>query len=146
MHRFLEWHAREFMTRSVETVSSGVTLRELDSLFDRHDFNAFPVMEGEEIVGLVTKLDFLKAFVFNTKQAVPPYEHLMKRTVGDVMTKDVVHIESEAPLTRVLELMVQLKARSFPVLDNDHKLAGMISREDLMRALERATERETEAA
>ena len=140
MHRFLESHASEFMTPSVETVSAGVSLRELDRLFDRHDFNAFPVMEGEKVVGLVTKFDFLKAFVFSTSQVVPHYETIMARTVGDVMTKDVIHVDHKAPLTRVLEMMIELKARSFPVLDSDSRLAGMISRVDVMRALEPAME------
>jgi CBS domain-containing protein len=44
------------------------------------------------------------------------------------------------PLTRVLQLMVDLKTRSFPVLDSDRQLAGMISREDVMRALREATQ------
>ena len=117
-----------------------MTLRDLEALFERYDFNAFPVMEGERIVGLVTKFDFLKAFIFTTRQLVPRYDDLMMRTVGDVMIKDIVHVDSEAPLTRVLEQMIKLKARSFPVLDGDRRLVGMISREDLMRALHRATD------
>ena len=36
--------------------------------------------------------------------------------------------------------MVNLKARSLPVMDPDHRLVGMISREDVMRALKVATE------
>jgi CBS domain-containing protein len=63
----------------------------------------------------------------------------MKRTVGDVMTEGVVHVEPAMPLTRVLQLMVSLKIRSFPVLGADRQLLGMISRGDVMRALKQAT-------
>jgi CBS domain-containing protein len=70
---------------------------------------------------------------------VPHYDELMSRTVGEVMTQEVVHVEQSAPLTRVLQLMVDRKARSFPVLDEGRELVGMISREDIMRALEHAT-------
>jgi CBS domain-containing protein len=51
------------------------------------------------------------------------------------MTEAVVHVEPAAPSTRVLQLMVSLKARSFPVLNRDRRLVGVISREDIMRAL-----------
>lgn len=51
------------------------------------------------------------------------------------MTEAVVSVEPTAPLTRVLQLMVNLKARSFPVMDLEGRLVGMISREDIMRAL-----------
>jgi CBS domain-containing protein len=71
---------------------------------------------------------------------LPHYDELMRRPVADVMTEAVVHIEPTAPLTRVLQLMVSLKNRSFPVIEHDRQLLGMISREDLMRALKEATQ------
>jgi len=140
MYRFLEYAAGQYMTHPVKTVARQTTLRELEALFQKHDFNAFPVVEGGEMVGLVTKFDFLKTFAFATGQMLPHYDELMSRTVGEVMTEAVVHVEPAAPLTRVLQLMVNLKARSFPVVAPDHHLVGIISREDIMRALEEATE------
>jgi CBS domain-containing protein len=56
------------------------------------------------------------------------------------MTEAVVHVEPAQRLTRVLQLMVSLKSRSFPVLDSDRQLVGMISREDIVRALKESTE------
>ena len=53
------------------------------------------------------------------------------------MTEAVIDVEPTAPLTRVLQLMVTLKARSFPVIGPGGQLAGIISREDLMRAYEK---------
>ena len=142
MYRFLDCTVEQYMSREVESVTRKVTLRELEALFEKHDFNAFPVLEERSVLGLVTKLDFLKAFAFTTAQVVPHYDELMGRTVAEVMTEAVVHVEPAAPLTRVLQLMVSLKARSFPVLDRDRRLVGMISREDIMRALSDSTQQE----
>jgi len=139
MYRFLEYTAGQYMTHPVKTVTRQTTMRELEGLFDKHDFNAFPVVEEGRMVGLVTKFDFLKTFAFTTNQLLPQYDELMKRTVGEVMTAAVVHVEPAAPLTRVLQLMVNLKARSFPVVAPDRQLVGIISREDIMRALRGAT-------
>jgi CBS domain-containing protein len=91
------------------------------------------------MLGIVTKFDFLRAFAFTTGQMVPHYDELMKRPVAEVMTEAVVHVEPTAPLTRVLQLMVSLKARSFPVIGAERQLVGIISREDVMRALRDAT-------
>ena len=139
MYRFLECTAGRYMTREVKTVTRKLTLRELGGLFEKHDFNAFPVAEGGSLLGIVTKFDFLKAYALTTGQMVPHYDELMQRVVADVMTEAVVHVEPTAPLTRVLQMMVGLKARSFPVLDSHRQLVGMISREDVMRALTEAT-------
>jgi CBS-domain-containing membrane protein len=139
MYRFLECTVGQYMTRDMKTVSRHTTLRELEALFAKHDFNAFPVLDGQTVVGFVTKFDFLKAFAFTTRQLLPHYDELMTRKVEEVMTEAVVHVEPAAPLTRTLQLMVSLKARSFPVMTADKKLVGMIAREDIMRALKEST-------
>jgi CBS domain-containing protein len=138
MHKFLEWHASQFMTKNVKTVPATMTLRELGELFDKNDFNSFPVIDNGEFIGLVTKLDFLKAFLFDTGHLVPHYNEVMTLPVTKVMTKDAVHAEPDTPLTRVLELMVKLRTRGVPVIDNG-KVVGVISRTDLMHALSTAT-------
>ena len=140
MYRFLEYTVDQYMTYPVKTVTRQTTLREVEALFAHHDFNAFPVVAGTAMLGLVTKFDFLKAFAFTPTQMVPHYDALMQRTVGEVMTEAVIHVEPTAPLTRVLQLMVQLRARSFPGLAPDQQLVGIIAREDIMRALKEATQ------
>ena len=110
---------------------------------NRSGFTLIELVVVIVIVGLmamvtVTKLDFLKAFLFDTGHLVPHYNEVMTLTVAKVMTKDVVHAEPDTPLTRVLELMVKLRTRGVPVID-EGKVVGVISRTDLMHALSTAT-------
>jgi CBS domain-containing protein len=135
VHRFLEMSAGDYMTRTVKTVGRDVTMRELQRMFDEADFNAFPVCEADEIVGLVTKFDFLNCFVFTTARMVPSYDDLLSRRVADVMTPEFIYIDAATKLARVLQLMVEHRVRSIPVLDLRQRLAGIIAREDIMRAL-----------
>ena len=145
MYRFLECMVAQYMTSPVITVPRSITVGELEELFEKHDFNAFPVMEGQAMLGIATKFDFLKNFAFTTDQMLPSYGELMRRLVGEIMTEAVVHVEPATPLTRVLQLMVSLKAHSFPVLSAPRHLVGIISREDVMRALKEATEEAAQA-
>src|SRR5215813_11378207 len=105
MYRFLQSTAAQYMTREVTTVTRDVTLRDLEALFEKHDFNAFPVVENGKMLGIVSKFDFLRAFAFTSNQIVPHYDELMNRAVADVMTEAVVHVDPTSPLPRVLELM-----------------------------------------
>ena len=139
MYKFLQYHVGEFMTGNPVSVGRDLTLKEVEDLLHGHDFNALPVTENGKLVGIATKFDFLKAFAFSTRQLVPHYDELMSRKVGDVMTVNVVTVEPTSPLTRALQLMVDLKARSLPVVEDD-KLVGMISRTDLMKALKQSVE------
>jgi CBS-domain-containing membrane protein len=139
LYRFLEQAVGGNMTRDVTTVTRDLTMRELGKLFMARDFNAFPVQENQHVAGVVSKFDYLACFVFTPDRMVPPYEDLMERTVADVMTSEFIYVGTETKLTRVLQLMVDHKIRSMPVIEADRRLAGIISREDVMRALARCT-------
>lgn len=137
LYRFLEQVTADAMTRKVKTVSRGVTLSELGDLFEKDDFNAYPVEESSQVVGLVSKFDYLANFVFTPAHMVPRYAQLMKRTVADIMASEFIYVEEDTRLTRVLQLMVDHRLRSMPVIRDGQRLAGMIAREDLIRALQR---------
>jgi CBS domain-containing protein len=139
MYAFLSLVVRDAMTRPVVTVPPDLSLAELERIFAAHEFNGCPVVEGGQLVGFVTKLDFLKAFLFGTATVVPPYEQTMKRTVREVMTPTVVTVPEDRPLTRVLQMMVDLRTKAFPVVDADGSVIGMIAREDIARALRNST-------
>jgi len=144
LYKFLEQVTADAMTRNAKTVSRHVTLRELGELFEKEDFNAFPVEENSpQVVGLVSKFDYLANFMFTPAHMVPRYDDLMKRTVADIMTPEFIYVRKETKLTRVLQLMVDHRLRSMPVIEGDQRLAGMISREDVMRALQRCGRGET---
>jgi CBS domain-containing protein len=139
LYTFLEQIVEDHMTRDAKTVSRDLTLRELEDLFEKDDFNAYPVEEGSQVVGLVSKFDFLACFVFTPASMVPRYDDLMDQTVATVMTPDFIYVRGDTRLTRVLQLMVDHHIRSMPVIEGDQQLVGMISREDVMRALRRCS-------
>ncbi len=139
MYRFLESHVADYMTRAVLTVTPDTPVRELERRFTEHDFNGFPVIADGAVVGVVTKFDVLKAFIFTPQTVVPPYEELSRRTAAEIMTRDVLTFTPATPLTRVLQALVDARVKSFPVLE-DGRLVGIIAREDVMRALRDAAE------
>ena len=139
LYAFLALAARDAMTRSVVTVVPEQSLAELERLFERHTFNSCPVMENGQLVGIVTKLDFLKAFLFDARETAPLYENVIQQRVRDVMTATVITVREEQPLLNVLQTMVDLRMKSFPVVNQDGAVVGMIAREDISRAVLKST-------
>jgi CBS domain-containing protein len=135
LYKFLDQTVAGYMTRSVKTVARELAVGDLGDMFERDDFNSYPVEDDGQVVGIVTKFDVLKCFVFTPNQMVPPYEQLMKRTVADVMTSEFIYVRTDTKLTRVLQLMIDHRLRSVPAIDNEHRLEGIIARRDVLRAL-----------
>lgn len=135
LYAFFALAAREAMSRPVVTVSPDQSLAELERIFEGHTFNSCPVIETGQLVGIVTKLDFLKAFLFDPRSVAPLYENVIEKTVRDVMTATVITVPEDQPLLTVLRMMVDLRTKSFPVVNQAGAVVGMIAREDLARAL-----------
>lgn len=138
MFRFLEATVADYMTPGVKTAGRDLSMADLQKQFETDDFNAYPVTENGDVVGVVSKFDFLKCFAFTPNSLVPPYETLMKRKVADVMTSEFIYVGPATKLTRVLQLMTEHRLRSVPVLASERQLVGVIAREDIMRALKDA--------
>jgi CBS-domain-containing membrane protein len=139
MFEFLDYQTRDVMSEKPMTIAPDATLSDLEAIFEANEFNALPVTDsGGAIVGLVTKLDLLRAFVCEDGQIFPPYDEIMNRSVRSVMSREVLYVLPRTPLTRVLNRLVETGWKSMPVLDEDDHLVGMVAREDVMRGLRRA--------
>jgi len=138
MYEFTHYQVRDVMTENPVTVSRDTSLGEIEDIFDQKDFNGLPVIDEDgHLLGMVTKLDLLKAFDFSEKLKIPAYAAIRQYPCEKVMSVNVTSVRLESPLTRVLHHMIQTRHKSFPVTKNS-ELKGIIAREDVIRALSRA--------
>jgi CBS domain-containing protein len=137
MERFLEYVAGDVMTHRPIAIGSHATLAEAERIFERFGFNSLPVHDGEALLGVLTKLDLLRALDLAAGGRPVSHESIMAQEVQCVMTRDPVAVEPRTPLTRVLQIMVESRYKSLPVVIGA-LLLGVISREDVIRAVRRA--------
>jgi CBS-domain-containing membrane protein len=137
MYEFLHETVADNMTRRVRSVTPETTVGDLYRLFAADDFDAYPVVRDDTLVGVVSKLDALNVFALAEDQILPHLADGMGATVDQIMTTDVITVEPETNLQRVLQRMVAHRLKSLPVIDKRRNLVGIIAREDIMRAMER---------
>ncbi|MEW5976176.1 MAG: CBS domain-containing protein [Acidobacteriota bacterium] len=123
------------MTTPAICVGPQDTLAKVEELFETHDFNSLPVVDGSRLIGIVTKFDFLKNFIFTAESIIPHYSELMRRRVIKVMTREVCIVHPSTPVTRVLQMMIESRNKSFPVVDDSNSVVGVISRGNVIKAL-----------
>jgi len=142
MYVFIYYQVSDVMTSDPTAVDKHVTLSDVEAIFEEHDFNGLPVVdESHRLIGMVTKLDLLKAFTFTEKSKIPHYNAIMDQKISKVMTKDPCVVYPETPLTRVLQHMIETGHKSYPVVENNHVI-GIVAREDIMQALRQAAQGE----
>ncbi len=110
------------MTRKLHTIGMTMNVRTAEKLMQRHDINALPVTDtGGRVLGLLRSEDARTAGA--------------EKTAGDVMMTDYFHRKPEAPIADLVDLFSPGDRRYVVVTDADERLAGLIARSDLMRAL-----------
>jgi CBS domain-containing protein len=138
MYEFLSYRVADVMSARPVTIRPDISLADAEAIFEQHDFNGLPVVSPEgRLLGVLTKLDLLKAFSFTPQSMIPAYDEIMRQPAERVMTRQPLIVAPDTPLTRVLQHMLDTRYKSFPVLEAD-RLVGVVAREDIMRALRRA--------
>lgn len=139
MYEFLQYQVRDAMTVDPIIITPTAKLHEAEALFETHDFNGVPVVDDrQQLVGILTKFDVLKAFSLVSQAIAPHYHDIMEQPVTRVMTRDPVSVDPQLPLSRLLQKLVEMRTKSLPVVENG-RLVGIIAREDVLKALRRAT-------
>jgi CBS domain-containing protein len=110
----------EVMMRGVEVVAPGATLQEAAAKMRALDIGLLPVCDGDRLVGMLTDRDI-------TVRATASGESPQAVTVQEVMTPDVVFCLADDDVELAIRLMEEYQVRRLPVLDDAHRLVGMVS-------------------
>src|SRR6185436_9912685 len=89
----------DVMSSAPKSVHTSTTIEQLLELFDRHDFNAFPVTNDvNELVGIVTKIDLLRALRLSRQHDRLEETKTTERSVGEIMRAGVISVAGEEPI------------------------------------------------
>ena len=120
------------MTSRVVMVLEEIPMAEVRAIAGRYDYNGFPVVTREgRLVGMVTKGDLLR--VLKAGLGDPD---VWLQPVSRWMAHGVLALRPSDSLETAVSLMVDSGLRSLPVIDDDGKVVGIVSRNDLMGAVE----------
>jgi len=64
VEKVTKFKVKEVMSKKVITIRPDMTLLEVAELMEKHNFNRFPVVENEKLVGLVARADLVKALIY----------------------------------------------------------------------------------
>ena len=131
---------KDFMTEDLVTVTPKTKIFDADDLMKKYDIRRLPVMEEEQLEGLITEGTIEEAHPSKaTSLSVHEVNYLLNKTVvSDVMIKDVKTISPDAELEDGIYLMRQNKINVLPVLDGT-KLVGIITNNDIFDAFLKLT-------
>ncbi|NLK51212.1 MAG: CBS domain-containing protein [Syntrophomonadaceae bacterium] len=114
--------ARDIMSSPVKTVSMFLSLEETEKIMLRYGHTGLPVQEEGKVVGVISRRDIDKG----TRHG------LGHSPVKGYMTRQVISVAPDTPLSELQYLMVKHDIGRLPVIENG-LLIGIVSRSDILR-------------
>lgn len=141
--------AADIMNKKVVTVNKDRTVGELAKVLIKDKVSGVPVVDDENnILGIVTEADiiiketslpFPLSFNYNF---IKDYDSFTKTTkkyletkVKDIMTKNIKIANMDTPIEKVANMMINNDINRIPVADHHNKLAGIITRADIIKSM-----------
>jgi CBS domain-containing protein len=140
---------RDVMTARVIALRTDADYKEIVSVLRRHRVSACPVIdEADRLIGVVSEADLLY------KETDPAYPAGLIRmewrlseeckanavTADELMTAPAIAIHPGAPVAEAARIMQDKQIKRLPVVGQDGRLVGIVTRSDVLSVFERPDE------
>ncbi|MCL2809762.1 MAG: CBS domain-containing protein [Treponema sp.] len=116
---------KDVMTSTLLTGEKSQTMRHIQALMRENKITGVPIVEGKVLVGLVSTEDIINALD----------KGYIDSLVGDKMTKNVIHLQDDMPLSFAITYLNKYRYGRFPVLNKDNEIVGILTSTDVIRNL-----------
>lgn len=115
---------REAMTERPRCVTPDTTVSQVAEVMEAEDIGAVPVLEGEQLSGMVTDRDIVIRAIAKGKdpRGMP---------VREIFSREVITVGPDDDLSDALQLMATHQVRRLPVVDEEDRLVGVVSQADV---------------
>ncbi len=138
----------DVMIFDITAVFEDETIDRVIDMMSKQFVTGIPVVDEDmRVVGFITDNDIMKAsipsyfallqsasFLPDTNQFVKNMARIRDHKVSEYMSKPPIVIKEDAPLIHAADLMMRHNIKTIPVVDDDGRLLGIITKIDILRA------------
>ena len=111
------------------------TVREAMEKMYEFDIRHLPIVENQQLIGIVSSRDLDRLLLTPyDAESTDKLEARLDVPVSQVMSGDVLTVDTEADVIEAIDLMLETKVGALPVVDaDDGRLRGIVSYVDVLR-------------
>ncbi len=125
----------EVMTRNVQTMSPDMRLVDVLDLFREKRISGAPVISQDKLVGIISIEDLIRSLRYGDINAL----------VSDYVSPRVITVNSFDPVVEALKVFVKTHVGRLPVIDENEKLVGIITKGDITSGILKALQSDYQA-
>jgi acetoin utilization protein AcuB len=126
---------KEIMSSTLITIDEYTPLSKVEEIFKNHKIHHIPVVENGELIGMISKSDFL-LFQRGYMAGNPKFEEfrLKSHAAHEIMTKKLATLKVDDRIDVALEIFKENLFHAIPIMENEI-LAGIVTTYDVIKAL-----------
>lgn len=143
--------AKDIMNNDVISVKVEDKVEDLVKILLDHGISGVPVIdEKDNVVGIVSEADLIYrekslhlpafipvldgiVFLESFKKLEKEIKKMTAYRVKDVMNKEVITVKEDTEVQEVVNILLDKKINRVPVVDDENKLVGIITRSNILR-------------
>jgi acetoin utilization protein AcuB len=128
---------KNWMSKEIVTVGADDSMQNAIYILQEQNIKILPVMDGGNLVGIISDRDLKKASPSDAT-TLDMHELLFlisKIKVRDLMKKPVYTAKPDDTVEEAAALLLEKKISGLPVVDENNRLVGIITRSDIFRVL-----------
>lgn len=123
----------DIMTKDPLTVTPTETIGQADELMNTNKIRQLPVVQGKDLVGIVTDRDIRSFLSGSLLEGVEAREEALNTKVREIMTTEPMTLSPDDDLQEAVEIMIDEKIGGIPVVDEAEGLVGIVTYVDVLR-------------
>lgn len=123
----------DVMTKDPLTVTPTEAIGQADELMNTNKIRQLPVVQGKELVGIVTDRDIRSFLSGSLLEGVAAREEALNTKVREIMTTEPMTVSPDDDLQEAVEIMIDEKIGGIPVVDETEGLVGIVTYVDVLR-------------
>jgi CBS domain-containing protein len=123
----------DVMTKDPLTVMPSETIGQADELMTTTRIRQVPVVQGHELIGIVTDRDIRSFLSGSLLESGEAREKALNTEVREIMTTEPMTVSPDDDLQEAVELMIDEKIGGIPVVDEAEGLVGIVTYVDVLR-------------
>jgi CBS domain-containing membrane protein len=127
----------DIMTRDVKTVGCDEQLSEVRRVLTAGGFHHLPVVEGDDLVGILSSRDLIRVYQAATAKPEAGADELLDETatIRDTMQTEILTMRPDDTIERAIDLLGPGDVHSVVVLDRQDRLVGIVTNLDVLNWL-----------
>lgn len=128
---------RKWMSKNPIIIEESASLSQAINLLKEHKIRRVPVLKKGQLVGIISDRDLKEASPSKvTSLDIWELHYLMSKIeVRSIMTKNPITVSPDTTLERAAILMFDNRIGGLPVVDKEGKLVGILTEQDVFKAL-----------